>query len=81
MKTRNTNMTYSPAPIILKVFKRVFNASNSVSPAIRSTNTFVKIVKKKIKTTTPNTFNTIPPIFQFCIDSICYSNIIYPALM
>lgn len=77
MKTRNTNMTYSPASIILNVFSRVVNASNSVSPPIRSTATFVRIVKKNNKITTPNTFNTIPPIFSV-LNIICYSYSIYP---
>lgn len=59
----------------------MFNDSNSVSPKIRSTDTFVKIVKKKIKTTTQNTFNTIPPIFSYSINNLYYSGIFYPALM
>jgi len=77
MKTRNNNITYSPALIILNVFSRVVNASNSVSPPIRSTATFVRIVKKNTKITTPNTFNTIPPIFHM-FHIICYSYRIYP---
>ncbi len=75
MKTRNVNMTYSPAPIILNVFCRVVNASNSVSPPIRSMVTFVNVVKNKMKNATKKTLKFIPP-FLTCIDSICF-NVIF----